>query len=59
MYIRKSVLGGLIAAGGVAVLAILLVLFCFTELHIADGVYAAAWMGCLLVMMRGASRVYR
>ena len=34
MYIRKSLLGGFIAAAGMTVLAILMVLFCFTEIQI-------------------------
>lgn len=59
MYIRKSLLGGLIAAAGMAVLAILTVLFCFTEIQIPAAVYAAAWTGCLCAMLRGASRIYR
>lgn len=59
MYIRKSLLGGLIAAAGMTVLAILMVLFCFTEMQIPTIIYAAAWIGCLCAMLRGASRIYR
>lgn len=59
MYIRKSLLGGLVAAAGMAVLAILMVLFCFTEANIPSAVYAAAWCGCLCAMLYGAARIYR
>ena len=59
MYIRKSILGGLTAAAGMTVLAILMVLFCFTEIQIPTIVYAAAWTGCLCAMLHGASRIYR
>ena len=59
MYIRKSILGGLTAAAGMTVLAILMVLFCFTEIQIPKRVYAAAWTGCLCAMLHGASRIYR
>lgn len=59
MYIRKSLLGALVAAAGMTVLAILMVLFCFTEIQIPSVVYAAAWIGCLCAMLRGASRIYR
>ncbi len=59
MYIRKSLLGGLVAAAGMAVLAILMVLFCFSEMRIPSAVYAAAWFGCLCAMLHGASRIYR
>ena len=57
MYIRKSLLGGFIAAAGMTVLAILMVLFCFTEIQIPTIVYAAAWIGCLCAMMIGALRI--
>ena len=59
MYIRKSILGGLTAAAGMTVLAILMVLFCFTEIQIPPIVYAAAWTGCLCAMLHGAYRIYR
>ncbi len=59
MYIRKSILGGLTAAAGMTVLAILMVLFCFTEIQIPTIVYAATWTGCLCAMLHGASRIYR
>lgn len=59
MYIRKSFLGALTAAAGMAALAVLTVLFCFTETELPTIVYAAAWAGCLYAMLRGASRIYR
>lgn len=59
MYIKKSLLGGLVAAAGMTVLAILMVLFCFTEIQVPSVVYAAAWFGCLCAMLLGAARIYR
>lgn len=59
MYIRKSLLGGLTAAAGMTALAVLTVLFCFTETQLPTIVYAAAWIGCLYAMLRGTSRIYR
>lgn len=59
MYIKKSLLAGLVAAAGMAVLSLLMVLFCFTEIQIPSAVYVAAWVGCLLAMLRSASRIYR
>ncbi|WP_072524876.1 hypothetical protein [Clostridium sp. Marseille-P3244] len=59
MYIRKSVLGMMVAAGGAAVLAVLAVLFCFTEIRIPTAVYGAAWFGCLYAMLAATSRIYR
>ena len=44
MYIRKSLIAGIVAAAGVAVLAILMVLFCFTDTHIPVFAYGAAWI---------------
>ncbi len=59
MYSKKSFLGGLIAAGGSAFLAFLMVMFCFTEVRIPSGAYEAAWIGCLYIMLRGVSRLCR
>ena len=55
MYIKKTLFGGLIVAGGTAFLACLMVLFCFTEIQIPTLVYVTAWIGCLYVMMRAAA----
>ncbi len=59
MYIRKSLLGGIIAAAGMAFLAILMVLFCFSDIQVPPAVYAAAWFGCLCAMLYGSAKIYR
>ena len=59
MYVRKSLLGGIVAGTGTVFLAILTALFCFTEIRIPSAVYAAAWFGCLCMMLFSASRIYR
>ena len=59
MYIRKSLIAGIVAAAGVAVLAILMGLFCFTDTQIPVFAYGAAWIGCLCAMLRGVSKIYR
>lgn len=58
MYNKKSLLGALVAAAGMAVLSLLMVLFCFTEIQISALVYAGAWCGCLCAMLYGASKIY-
>ena len=47
MYIKKSVLGTMVALAGGAVLTALCILFSFTEVAIPVPVYAAAWFSCL------------
>lgn len=50
MYIKKSVLSGIIIAAGVCVLSVLASFFCFAETKIPDSVFCAAWMSCLLAV---------
>ena len=59
MYIRKSVLCVLTGILGVSVLAVLCVLFCFTQTNVPTAVYAAGWFGCLGAMMAAAGRISR
>ncbi len=59
MYIRKSVLGALTAFAGIVFLAVLSILFCFTEIAIPVLLYAAGWFGCLGLMLLAVSRIYR
>ena len=54
MYIRKSVLCVITGILGVSVLAVLCVLFCFTQTNVPTAVYAAGWFGCLGAMMAAA-----
>lgn len=59
MYSKKSFLGGLITAGGLVCLVFLAVMFSFTEVGIPTFVYAAAWISCLYIMMKGTARLCR
>lgn len=59
MYIRKSVLYLLTGVLGTAVLAVLCVLFCFTQTEVPSAVYAAGWFGCLGAMLAAADRISR
>ncbi|MCC2255223.1 hypothetical protein LKD70_12475 [Ruminococcus sp. CLA-AA-H200] len=59
MYIKKSVLGTMVALAGGAVLTALCILFSFTEVAIPVPVYAAAWFSCLGGMLALTSRIFR
>ncbi len=48
MYIRKSVLNGLIILTGLCILIAMAFIFCFTETQIPPAVFCAAWITCLL-----------
>lgn len=47
MYIKKSVISGIIIMTGICVLAALTILYCFTEVQIPRAVYMAIWVGCI------------
>lgn len=59
MYIRKGVLGAVTAIAGFAILAVLAVMFSFTQTDIPAAVYAAAWFGCLWGMAAAFNRIFR
>lgn len=48
MYIRRSVLKGIIIFAGVSVLAALASVFCFTETQIPPVIFCGIWISCLL-----------
>lgn len=48
MYIRSSVLRGIIILAGVCVLIALAAVFCFTETQIPPAVFCGAWIIGLL-----------
>lgn len=56
MYSGKSVLRGIAAVGGIIILIMVAVLYCFTEISIPMPVYAAVWFGCLAAMLAGTYR---
>lgn len=51
MNIRKSVLSGIVSVAGLLFLAVLAVLYCFTECAVPVPVYAAAWAGCIAAVL--------
>ncbi len=55
MNIRKSVFNSIISITGIVFLIVLAVLYCFTEVSVPTPVYAAAWFGCIAVVL-GATR---
>ncbi len=48
MYIRRSVMKGIIILAGVCALIALAAVFCFTETQIPPTVFCGAWIVCLL-----------
>lgn len=48
---RKSVFSGIISITGIIVLAVLAVLYSFTEIAIPAPVYALAWCGCIAAVL--------
>lgn len=51
MDIRKSVFNGIVSVLGIILLIVLAVLYCFTEFSVPTPVYAAAWFGCIAVVL--------
>lgn len=51
---KRGLLEKLVVAAGGMCLLMIMVLFCFTEIRIPDAGYAAAWLCCLYVMLKGA-----
>lgn len=59
MYIKKSLVNGIIMTLGGIILAALAVLYCFTEFPIPGGVYIFAWMGCILSIVTIICKIER
>lgn len=57
MYIKKSVISGIVMVLGAVVLAILAVLYCFTEVQIPGYVYIIAWIGSILAVVDIVDRI--
>lgn len=51
MYIRKSVISKIIMVVGMGILAVLAVLFCFTEVDISGAACMLAWLGCIVAVV--------
>lgn len=59
MYIKKSVLSGIILWVGGVILCITAILFCFTELSIPRYVYITVCLACIWSVMKLTERVDR
>ena len=51
MYIKKSTLSRIVMLAGAFILAVLAILYCFTEINIPGIVYIFAWIGSIIVVM--------
>lgn len=59
MYIRKSVISRIIMTVGACILAVLTVLFSFTEVEIPHMVYAVVWLGSIAAVTELVQAVER
>ena len=59
MYVKKSIVSGIITFLGIIVLCILSILYCFTELNIPEVFYFLAWGLCISFMVGSVSRIER
>lgn len=57
MYIKKSILSGMIMAFGACLLVILTILFCFTEIAIPRVLYIVLWVTCVIAVVETVSKV--
>lgn len=55
MDIRKSALKVILSVSGLVLSAVPAVLYCFAELSVPAPVYAAAWSGCIAVVLAATS----
>ncbi len=56
MYIRRSVMKGIIILAGVCALIALAAVFCFTETQIPPTIFCGAWIVCLLFISHMAGK---
>lgn len=59
MYIKKSILSGMIMTVGACLLVLLTILFCFTEVAIPRILYIVVWIACVVVVVETVSKVER
>lgn len=57
MYIKKSILSGMIMTFGACLLVILTILFCFTEIAIPRVLYIVLWVTCVIAVVETVSKV--
>ena len=57
MYVRKSVICGVIIFIGVLFLSVLSILYCFTEINIPGVLYILAWGLCIFLMVKSVSKI--
>ena len=51
MYIRKSVIRGIIMAIGIGILSVLAILFCFTDVNISGIGCMLVWLACIVIVV--------
>lgn len=57
MYIKKSVICGVIIFTGVLLLLVLSILYCFTEINIPGVLYILAWVLCIFFVVKSVSKI--
>lgn len=59
MYIKKSVLSGIIMLLGASVLLAAALLFCFSEITVSRYVYMLVWFSCIWIVCTLTGKVER
>lgn len=59
MSLRKSLLSGAVMGIGAAVLSIMAVLYCFTEVQVPGYVYIFGWIGSILAIVDIVGKIER
>ncbi len=59
MSLRKSLLSGAVMGIGAAVLLIMAVLYCFTEVQVPGYVYIFGWIGSILAIVDIVGKIER
>ena len=57
MYIKKSIISNIIMVTGGVILAIITLLYCFTECGIPTALLAGAWLICIVGVVTGVEYV--
>lgn len=59
MYIKKSVLSGIIMVIGVGILLAVALLFCFSEITVSRYIYLLVWFSCIWAVCALTGKVER
>lgn len=57
MYIRKSVISGIIMGIGMGILTALAVLFCFTDMNLSGLACMTVWIVCILTVVEATGKL--